>query len=128
MNKRILELRKKLNLTQTQFGEKIGLKASAILAYEKGYRVVTERSIADICRVYNVSEEWLRTGRGLMFNPPQSTNTELAGEIGKLLRSDDEFTKTLFIRYLKLPPEFKAQFKDFLQNLAENLPPKEENK
>lgn len=122
MHKRILELRKTLKLTQADFAEKINLAASTIWAYEKGQRALTDRVISDICRVYNANEEWLRTGKGLMFKPPQSTNNELAGEIGKLLASDDEFTKELFLRYLKLPPELKKQFVEFLYSVAQKLP------
>lgn len=126
MHERLLELRKKLQLTQADFAKKINLASSTIWAYEKGQRLLTDRVISDICRVYNVNEEWLRTGEGLMFQAPQSLNVELGGEIGKLLRSDDDFTKELFLRYLKLPPEFKRQFEDFLYSVAEKLPKRPE--
>ena len=64
---RIKELRKFFNLTQADFGEKIGLKPTAIGQMESGTRNVTERSIMLLCEKYNVSEKWLRTGEGEMF-------------------------------------------------------------
>lgn len=36
----------------------------------------SDRTIADICREFNVSETWLRTGEGEMFQP-RSRNEEL---------------------------------------------------
>lgn len=64
---RIKVLRKSLKFTQAEFGEKIGLKATAIGLYESGDRNVTDRNIAIICSTYNISEQWLRTGEGEMF-------------------------------------------------------------
>lgn len=67
MNTRILELRKFLNLTQTEFGTQIGLKSS-ISEIERGNAPITERTIIAICSRFNVNEEWLRNGNGEMFN------------------------------------------------------------
>ena len=79
-----------------------------------------ERTIADICREFYVNEDWLRTGEGDMFKSKNNTNEELAFQIGKLLKTDDEFTKNLFLEYLKLPPEMKTLFEDFVHNLAKS--------
>lgn len=67
MKNRIKELRKVLNLNQTEFGTRIGLKQSAVTAYETGVRNPLDTVITSICREFNVSEEWLRTGSGEMF-------------------------------------------------------------
>ena len=55
-----------------------------------------------------------------MFKSKNNTNEELAFQIGKLLKTDDEFTKNLFLEYLKLPPEMKTLFEDFVHNLAKS--------
>ena len=68
MRNRIIEIRKKLGLSQTEFGSKIGLKCSSLSDIETGKSVVTERTILSICAIYNVSEKWLRYGTGEMFN------------------------------------------------------------
>lgn len=67
MNQRILELRKSLNLSQTEFGEQIGMKASSISDIEKSKCIVTEKTIIAVCSKFNVNEEWLKTGNGNMF-------------------------------------------------------------
>jgi transcriptional regulator with XRE-family HTH domain len=126
MQNRLKALRSALELTQSDFATKLNLSRSIVATYESGRAPVSDRTIADICREFNVREEWLRNGTGPMFQVPQNTNTELANEIGKLLRSDDEFTKELFLRYLKLPPAFKRQFEDFLYSLVEAVHRKEE--
>lgn len=120
--RRLIELRGTLNLNQTDFAAKINRKQGTYSAYEKDENNVPERAIIDICRVFNVNESWLRTGEGKMFDkePPKQEPDDLAFEIGKLLRSDDEFTKNLFLEYLKLPPEMKSLFEDFVHNLVKS--------
>lgn len=59
---RIKELRNKLNLTQEEFGNKIGLSKSGISNIENGTRNVSSRHIKLICSVFDVNESWLTTG------------------------------------------------------------------
>ena len=51
-------------LTLDQFGERIGLKKSALSLLENGKSNITDQTVKSICREFNVSEEWLRYGRG----------------------------------------------------------------
>ena len=67
MKDRIKKLRKELNLTQNQFGEKIGVKGNTITNYETGLRTPTDTVINNICKTFNVNEHWLRDGTGEMF-------------------------------------------------------------
>lgn len=67
MNERFKELRIALNLTQQEFGDKLGLLKSAISKIESNKQNVTEQLILIVCREFNVSEEWLRNGTGEMF-------------------------------------------------------------
>ena len=68
MKTRLLELRKSLKLTQTEFGSKIGLSRDAVASYERGVANPTGSAIQCIVLAYNVSREWLETGEGEMFN------------------------------------------------------------
>jgi transcriptional regulator with XRE-family HTH domain len=65
---RIRELRKSLNLRQAEFAKKIGLSDSAMSRIETGENALTEQNIFLICSSYGVNEEWLRHGKGLMFD------------------------------------------------------------
>ena len=120
MNERLKLLRKALKLSQQEFADKIQVNRSTVAGYERGSTNLSERTIADICRVFYVNEDWLRNGEGDMFRARNTTNEELALQVGKLLKTDDEFTKNLFLEYLKLPPEMKSLFEDFVHNLAKS--------
>lgn len=119
VNKRLIQLREHLQLNQQKFAEKINRAQSTYCEYEKG-KNIPERTISDICREFNVSEDWLRDGIGPMFRPAKDMDDELAMEFGKLIAGKDEFTKRLFLQYLKLPDEEKAIFQKFLENLSAN--------
>ena len=67
MNERLKLLRNTLKISQELFAKKIKLTRSAISNYEKGTRNITNRVISDICREFNVNEEWFRNGNGEMF-------------------------------------------------------------
>lgn len=67
MDKRLKELRRQLHLNQTEFGNRIGVKQSAITGYETGIRKPLNAVIHSICKEFNVNETWLRTGEGCMF-------------------------------------------------------------
>ena len=68
INERIRALRKALKLKQADFGKQIGLTQTSLSMIERGANTLTDKNIRLICSVFNVSEEWLRTGDGNMFN------------------------------------------------------------
>lgn len=52
---RVKEIRKSLGFTLDKFGERIGLKKSALSLIENGKNVLTDGNILSICREYNVN-------------------------------------------------------------------------
>ena len=94
MNNRIKELRKHLNMNQTDFGAKIGVKQGTIAGYENGMRVPLDTVISSICREFNVNECWLRNGEGEMF-VTLSREEELADMMSKLLTCEPSFRHRL---------------------------------
>mgnify|MGYP000010319743 CR=1 FL=1 len=68
MNERLKELRNYLGLSQEAFGETVGVTKAAISRIESGINSLSDRMILSIVTQHNVSEEWLRTGNGSMFN------------------------------------------------------------
>lgn len=75
MNNRIKEIRKYMGETQEEFARKLGLSRNYIGLIEIGKRVPSDRTISDICRVYDVNENWLRTGEGEMLREDPSWAT-----------------------------------------------------
>ena len=67
IRERLKFLRDQLNLTTRAFGSSINMSGGAITNMEKGTRNITDRTIRDICREYNVNPEWLINGNEPMF-------------------------------------------------------------
>ena len=118
MNERLLELRKQLGLNQAKFGEKLNLAQTTISDLEKGVRQITSRTIADICRVFNVSRLWLEEGQGPMVAPVSGTDTELMQRLSGLIKTNDEFRKNLILEYLRLDEAQAKAVEDFLFNVV----------
>lgn len=67
MKDRIRLVRKHMNMTQTEFGDAIGVTLAALSKYEIG-KVVPDKSIRMlICEKFNVNETWLETGEGVPY-------------------------------------------------------------
>ena len=117
MKTRIFELRNRLNLTQTEFGEKIGLTRNAIAAYERGNANPTGTAIMAIVTVFHVNREWLETGEGEMFAP----TTEQA-ETAKLIESisDSPAMRSLLATWAQLSEENKAVFERFAADYVDD--------
>ena len=56
---RILELRTKLKLSQTEFGKKVGFSAQTISKYERGEKNPQIENVVKIALAYDVSLDWL---------------------------------------------------------------------
>lgn len=100
MKERLKQLRKVLGLNQKEFAEPLNVSHAAVSSYEKGIRSLTDRTISDICRVYNVNETWLRTGIGEMFDISDDALRSNINERIRALResmsiSQEEFGKRL---------------------------------
>lgn len=78
MNERVKELRRELDLTQVKFAKAISVSSGYIAGIEVGNRKVNERIARLICITFNVSEKWLKTGEGDMFNKTPNRLTEIA--------------------------------------------------
>lgn len=67
MNTRIRALRKALGLSQTEFGDRIGLRQASVSCMERASFSITDKTIQAICTQFDVNEDWLRNGSGCMF-------------------------------------------------------------
>lgn len=122
---RVKEVRKSLNLTMEQFGNKLGVTKVAISNIEKEKRNLTEQMSRAICREFNVSEEWLKTGEGEMYQQ-LSEDEEIAGIVSDLLEEGKdnafygiilEIAKT----YNELSPASQKVLTEAAEKLADNL-------
>ena len=67
INKQISALIHAKGMNKSQFAESINVSPQFISAVCAGTKQPSDRTIADICRVYNVYEDWLRDGTGEPF-------------------------------------------------------------
>ena len=112
MNKRIKELREALGLSQEEFGKSLELTRNYISLIENEQRNMSSQSIKVMCSMYNVNEEWLRTGSGEMFKS-RTKEQEIGAFFNETMELDDEnFQKKLISALTRL------SVKDW-ENLAE---------
>lgn len=121
MKDRIKELRKNKKLTQAEFGERIGVKGNTITTYENGSRVPSEAVIKSICRVFNVNEDWLRTGRGDPYIQ-LSRDEELAQFFGDVMKGEDpDFRRRLLSVMSRLTTDEWALLEQMAWKLVDEL-------
>lgn len=99
INERIAMCIDKSGLTRTAFAERINLSQPHVSKLAGGTSAPSDRTIADICREFNVSETWLRTGAGDMFIPVDR-DTEIAAFFGDILHGEQPDFRRRFIAAL----------------------------
>ena len=122
---RVKEIRKSLEMTMEQFGSRLGVTKVAISRIEKGERNLTEQMSRVICREFNVSEEWLKTGDGEMYQQ-LSEDEEIAGIVSDLLEEgkDNAFYSVILEivkTYNELSPASQKVLMEAAEKLADNL-------
>ena len=108
MKDRIKTVRKANNLTQTEFGERIGATRPMVASYEGGAVVPGDTILKLISKEFSVSFAWLKTGEGPMEDPMpdeavigkvidsyQSLPDRLRMLVDALAEMDPEWWKTL---------------------------------
>lgn len=114
---RIKELRKHLKMNQTDFGQKLNLSQTAIGQYENGTRNITDRSIAQICATFQISENWLRTGEGEMYDESESSLFATFAKQYELSEAEQRAARYL----LNLSSEERQQILHHIVQLAEAI-------
>lgn len=119
IQERIKELRKALGFNQTEFGEKIGAKQATVAGWEVGRREPSDLVLNSICKEFDVNESWLLEGIKPMFKLPSDLDNEVIDLTTDLIDTEDEFTKIVISKYLKLSPESKKAVKELILSIAE---------
>jgi len=112
---RLKKIRTALNLTQSEFAEQLRLQRNTISLLETGKRNPSERTIYDICNIFNVSKEYLLNGTEPMFTQTYSDTMEQLKKEFNL----DEFSFNLVHEYLKLDPAQREKVRDFFYRVVE---------
>lgn len=114
MNERLKKLRKVLDLSQEEFGKKLGVSRGVIVNMELSRAEIKPLFIEHLCSVFNVNEEWLNTGIGEMFKlKKEDVISQLTREYGL-----DDVDRHIIEGYLNLDPDKRGAVKEYIMSLA----------
>ena len=118
INDRIKQVREAVGLKIVPFADKIGYTNGTISQIERGLVKVERRLVVAICLAFNVREEWIMTGEGDMFKPPEPMSDE---ELLLVLRDKYDLNdESLYIisGFLRLPSEEKNNLAAIVHRIA----------
>ncbi len=87
-----------------------------ISRYEKGTRNVTDRTISDICREFNINEEWLRYGTGEI---EIETDDSLLARVIEEYNVKDDITINIMKNFLEMDDKDRISLIEKAQQLLE---------
>lgn len=120
MNNRLRLLRKIVDLTLVQFGERIGIDGASISTWESGRQKIPAARQEKICAEFGVNPEWLANGTGEIFTPP--VDEERLERLEAILSAGDTMNGRLHILRKKLGltnAEFGARLGIFGSGISE---------
>lgn len=117
INTRFSEIVRASGLSKTAFGERINISQQYVSKLTKS-GVPSDRTISDICREFNVSETWLRTGEGEMFNQLDDDADFL--NICEQINIHDDLIKRVIKAYWSLDENEKAAIKKLIDRFLQD--------
>ena len=105
-------------LTKTAFAERLNVSQPFISKLASGVSTPSDRTIADICREFGISEEWLRTGSGEphIARDKDENFIRICEEINL---SDDDLIKRIIRAYWMLEEEEKAVVRKLIDSFSQ---------
>lgn len=119
LSERIRELIRIRGKKKSEFARALNVSQAFVSQMCSGERVPSDRTIADICREFDVSEEWLRNGTGPMF-VEKTRDEELAEFFGHVLARDD-FKQRLLAALARLDESEWAMLEQVARKLLDEL-------
>lgn len=119
LSERIRELIRVRGKKKAEFARALNVSQAFVSQMCSGERMPSDRTIADICREFDVSEEWLRNGTGPMF-VEKTRDEELAEFFGHVLARDD-FKQRLLAALSRLDESEWAMLEQVARKLLDEL-------
>jgi transcriptional regulator with XRE-family HTH domain len=114
LNTRVKLLRNQLNMSQSEFGKRLGVTGTGISKIENGQRHLTEQMLLAICKEFNTNEKWLRYGEGETYRQKLPTGLEQLSELYQL----DELDKRIIYEYAILDEKKRRVIKEYIMRIA----------
>lgn len=117
---RIRQLRKEYQLTQKEFGQTVGVSASAIQSIELGKRNASENLLNVIAEKYLCGYEWLITGHEKALTEEETIRvTRICTHLREML--SDKNSDEVFLSAIKKEPEAIPYLERLVQHLSSGL-------
>ncbi len=104
-------------MTQTQFGERIGITGASCSTIESGKSNPSDQTVRSICREFGIREAWLRTGEEPM-RVAQPKAAEIQQFMHSVLSDEPEAFRT---RLVAAMAKWTEQDWETLARLAETI-------
>ena len=85
---------KESKLNQTEFANKISISQQYLSQICNGKKNPSDRTISDICRIFDIQEDWLRYGLEPM-RAAKSREDEISDLVGSALTGSSDFKKAV---------------------------------
>lgn len=125
-NERVKAVRKELHMTMDVFSDRIGVNKSSLSRLEAGSISLSNQMAKAICREFNVSEEWLRTGEGEMFQQTADDYIMQKCREHGFTDREERLLRLLVNLFLKMTPDQREYLSSELMKIAgrdpEDLP------
>lgn len=120
MKDRIALVIKDAGITKTEFAKRLNVSQAFVSQLCSGAGNPSDRTISDICRLFDVEEDWLRYG----LEPKRASRSEeeeIAEMVAKALTGSDDFKKAVIRMICTRTPEQLKVLEDALRELYERL-------
>lgn len=124
INDRISRVIKDAGIKKAEFARRLNLSQPFVSELCSGKNNPSDRTIADICREFGISEVWLRTGEGepkLILDEDE----EFARVCEQINLSDDELIKRIIKAYWFLDDKEKAAIRKLIDGFTQKENPGE---
>ena len=118
MKHRIAQIIEAEKITRAAFAKKIGVSAPFITQLCNGDANPSTRTIADICREFNIRREWLETGEGPMKLPESEEDLAIINDLlADTASPTADLIRSIWRTYRQLSPEHQKILDNFIATL-----------
>lgn len=105
---------------KSAFARKINITPAFAAQLYKMERVPSDRTISDICRIFDIQEDWLRHGLEPM-RAAKSREEEISELVGSALNGSSDFKKAVITMICSRTDKELEALEDALRNIYENI-------
>ena len=105
--------------TMTNFAKELNISQSMVSKICSGKATPSERTISDICRIFNINKDWLLLGTGEMVNK-ESLEPEISTYFTDLA-IDDVTRRQLVSALASVPPAAMPLILEYVHDITEGI-------